>query len=284
MTVFQILIVAVIQGACEMLPVSSSAHVIMVEKLMGIDPTTPEMTFLLVMLHTGTMLAVIVYFWRAWRRRFFASRSTFSKFAQLVTVATGATGLIGLALLLVIERVILRGTAHTEVEALFGNPKLIAAGLVMAGVMVVLSGRRESLSPGDGMLRPWAAIWIGAVQGVCLPFRGFSRSGSTISTGLFLSLDKSRVEEFSFALAVVLTPAVIAREGYRLFKANHGLMVNAVSSFHLAVPGLLGMVFSFIAGVVALRWLSRWLERGRWQWFGYYCLFAAVVVLALRQT
>jgi len=67
---FQILILALIQGACELLPVSSSAHVIAAEKLMGLDPSSPEMTMLLVMLHTGTMFAVIVYFWRGWRRDF----------------------------------------------------------------------------------------------------------------------------------------------------------------------------------------------------------------------
>lgn len=264
-----------------MLPVSSSAHVIMAEKFMGLDPTAPDMTFLLVMLHTGTMFAVIVYFWRAWRTRYFASRSTFWQFARLVTLATGLTGVIGLALMLLIERVILRGSAHAEIEHLFGNPHLIAAGLATAGVMIILSGRREAISRGEGTLRPMAAAWIGAVQGLCLPFRGFSRSGSTISTGLFLSVDKARVEEFSFALAVVLTPAVIAKEGYRLLKAHEGSLTYPGSLFHLALPGLLGMAFSFLAGLAALAWLSRWLERGRWQWFGYYCLFAAVVVLAI---
>src|SRR5262249_30259744 len=64
---WQIFVLAVIQGAAELLPVSSSAHVILAEKLMGLDPSSPEMTFLLVMLHTGTMFAVLVYYWRRWR-------------------------------------------------------------------------------------------------------------------------------------------------------------------------------------------------------------------------
>ena len=63
----QIVFLAVVQGLAELLPVSSSAHVIVAEKLMGLDPVKPEMTLLLVMLHTGTMFAVIVYFWRAWK-------------------------------------------------------------------------------------------------------------------------------------------------------------------------------------------------------------------------
>jgi undecaprenyl-diphosphatase len=93
---FQILILALIQGACELLPVSSSAHVIAAEKLMGLDPSSPEMTMLLVMLHTGTMFAVIAYFWRGWKRDYFASTGQLQWFAIQVVIATLCTGAVGL--------------------------------------------------------------------------------------------------------------------------------------------------------------------------------------------
>lgn len=279
MTFLQILVLAVVQGVCELLPVSSSAHVIIAEKLMGLDPTAPEMTLLLVMLHTGTMLAVIVYFGRSWRQRYFASRSTFSRFAKHAAVATALTGAVGLALMLFIERLILRGSAHAEIETLFGNVYVMAAGLAAVGVMIVLAARR----PVDESSRfGWReSAWIGTVQGLCLPFRGFSRSGATISTGLFLGLDRTRVEEFSFALAVILTPPVILKEGYRLMKAHEGSLAQFTGLLSLALPSLAGMVLSFVSGLVALTWLSRWLEHGRWQFFGYYCLLAAVTVLVI---
>jgi undecaprenyl-diphosphatase len=73
----QILLLGLVQGAAELLHVSSSAHVIVAEKLLGLDPSSPEWTFLLVMLHTGTMFAVIVYFWNAWRWSYFSSRAAF---------------------------------------------------------------------------------------------------------------------------------------------------------------------------------------------------------------
>jgi undecaprenyl-diphosphatase len=281
MTFLQILVLALVQGVCELLPVSSSAHVILAEKLMGLDPTAPEMTLLLVMLHTGTMLAVIVYFWRSWRERYFVSSNTFWQVAKLVTVATALTGAIGLALMLLIERVILRGSVHAEVEQLFGNAYVIAAGLATVGVMIILSARQQLDT--SRRLGVRESAWIGAVQGLCLPFRGFSRSGSTISTGLFLGLDKVRVEEFSFALAVVLTPAVILKEGYRLLKAHEGPLMNAGNLSSIAWPILVGMFFSFVAGLVALRWLSRWLVHDRWHFFGYYCLVASVTVLVVDQ-
>jgi len=279
MTLIQILILAVVQGAAELLPVSSSAHVIVAEKLMGLDPTTPQMTLLLVMLHTGTMFAVIVYFWAAWRETYFASAAAFVGHAKHLVVATALTGLVGLALLELIKRVVARGAEGFEIEHLFGNARLMAAALGAAGILILVSSR---LREGAGQVTTQSAAWIGAVQGLCLPFRGFSRSGATISTGLLLGLTRRRAEEFSFALAVVLTPVVIAREVHRLLKA-HAFNVggDGVSLWSLMTPSLIGMALSFLAGLGALRWLSRWLEQGRWQFFGIYCLIAALIVLAV---
>jgi undecaprenyl-diphosphatase len=277
---FQILVLALIQGACELLPVSSSAHVIVAEKLMGLDPSSPEMTMLLVMLHTGTMFAVIVYFWRGWKRDFFASTGQLQWFAIQVIIATFATGVVGYGLKVLIEKIFMRGTPHAEVEDLFSNLPLIAGALAAVGGLIIYAGLRAEKSPRHSEIQPAHAVWIGIVQGICLPFRGFSRSGSTISAGLLLGLPKQKLEEYSFALAVVLTPPVVAKEAYRLLK-DHALNRHE-SVLHLFLPGMVGMVFSFIAGLLALRWLSRWLEGGRWQWFGYYCLMAAAGVLTIH--
>src|SRR5271169_4259409 len=111
-SISKILILAVIQGATELLPVSSSAHVIVAEKLMGLDPTLPEMTLLLVMLHTGTMLAVIVFFWSSWKANFFSSPQVFWESVRLIIAATIATGFVGLILKVFIEKTILKGVAH----------------------------------------------------------------------------------------------------------------------------------------------------------------------------
>jgi len=275
--VLKVFVLAIVQGLCELLPVSSSAHVIIAEKLMGLDPTTPAMTFLLVMLHTGTMLAVIAYFWNTWRSRFFSSAPAFRSFARNVVMATACTGIVGLGLTLLIERVVLRGAPGAAIEQLFGNLTLIAAALATVGVLIIWSGLR-SLGANEKQSMALAdSIWIGTVQGLCLPFRGFSRSGATISTGLFRGLRKDLLEDFSFALAVVLTPAVIVREGHRLLKAQQ---LAAVASDSLGPIWLcmVGMLLSFAAGWLSLKWLSRWLEHGRWHLFGYYCLFAAVAV------
>ena len=77
MSLLHIIVLAVVQGLAELLPVSSSAHVIVAEKLLGLDPSKPEMTLLLVMLHTGTMFAVVLYFWRAWKESILPRRTCF---------------------------------------------------------------------------------------------------------------------------------------------------------------------------------------------------------------
>lgn len=284
MTLLQILVLAVVQGAAELLPVSSSAHVIIAEKLMGLDPTSPEMTLLLVMLHTGTMFAVIFFFWNSWKVNFFATRKVFWNSAKLITIATLLTGIVGLSLKYLIERFILGNVPHAEIELLFGNLALISAALASAGMLIIFAGwKSRHSSNGKTTLNFIGSCLIGAVQGVCLPFRGFSRSGATISTGLLLGISKARAEEFSFALAVVLTPPVIVREVLRLLKAHHSSSSDLSGMAGLFYPSLLGMVLSFVSGILALRWLSNWLERGRWHLFGIYCLCAAVVVFLLHK-
>ena len=277
---FQILILALIQGACELLPVSSSAHVIAAEKLMGLDPASPEMTMLLVLLHTGTMFAVIVYFWKGWQRDYFGSKAQFQWFAIQVILATICTGIVGYGLKIVIEKIFMRGAEHAEIENLFSNLPLIAGALTAVGLLIIYAGLREQKQPRHADIQPQHSFWIGIVQGLCLPFRGFSRSGATISTGLILGLPKQKLEEFSFALAVVLTPPIIAQEAHRLVKAHALSGPNSV--LHLFAPGLVGMVLSFIAGLLALKLLSRWLEGGRWKFFGFYCLAAAAGVLLIH--
>jgi len=286
-SLFQVVILAVVQGFAELLPISSSAHVVVAEKLMGMDPSSPQMTMLLVMLHTGTMIAVIVYFWRQWRAAFFRNAHSLRHFVFLLFIATALTGIVGEALIKLIEKVWFRATPNAEVEQLFGHLELIAPALAVAGVLILIAGICRTRSPRQGeratdepAMDTKQAGLIGAVQGLCLPFRGFSRSGATISTGMLAGVGRMRAEEFSFALAVVLTPAADARELLRLIRAEH--ITGSANLAQAALPGILGALCALVAGLLALKWLSRWLEGGRWYLFGIYCLVAAAGVAFLH--
>jgi undecaprenyl-diphosphatase len=299
MPILKVILLAIVQGLAELLPVSSSAHVVVAEKLMGLDPSAPQMTLLLVMLHTGTMFAVIVYFWKTWKDAYFSSRQAFRRFAVLAIRGTVITGVVGEALKILIEKTLFHGAQKAEIEQLFSHLELIAPALAAAGILILIAGlfeRRQMkdptlvFAPGSdpnptgGLLTAKQANWMGLVQGLALPFRGFSRSGSTISAGMLVGAPKQAAERFSFALAVVLTPPVVGMELLRLLKAAHlaaaaGTPINLHSAL---LSCLLGMVFSFFAGLLALKWLSSWLESGRWYLFGIYCLLASAIVFFLH--
>jgi undecaprenyl-diphosphatase len=289
MSILKVIILAIVQGLAELLPVSSSAHVVVAEKLMGLDASSPQMTLMLVMLHTGTMFAVIVYFWNQWKKTYFSSGDAFKRFLIRLIWASALTAIIGEFLVKAIEKLAFKGASKGEIELLFGRLDLIAPALAAGGLLILLAGLMEKRRMGthaqvhgDSVTMRQAG-WMGAIQGLCLPFRGFSRSGATISTGMLTGASKDRAERFSFALAVVLTPPAVGREVLRLMKASHeataaGTPIDLHGSM---VSGLLGAVFAFFAGLVALKWLSSWLEEGRWYLFGIYCLVASVVVFGL---
>jgi undecaprenyl-diphosphatase len=299
MPIYQVIVLAIVQGLAELLPVSSSAHVVVAEKLMGLDPSSPQMTLLLVMLHTGTMFAVIAYFWKQWVQTYFASADAFKRFLVRVIWATGITLALGYALMKVIEHTLFKGAPKAQIEDLFGRLDLVAPALACAGILILIAGLREKKAdsaavkeaaatsltrrPGGNVTMRQAG-WMGLLQGLALPFRGFSRSGATISAGMLTGATKERAERFSFALAVVITPLAIGREALRLVHAARDAAASGtpVDLHGTVVVSLLGAVFAFLAGLVALKWLSNWLENGRWYLFGIYCLVASAVVFWLH--
>ena len=190
MSIFHVIILAIVQGLAELLPVSSSAHVVVAEKLMGLDASSPQMTLLLVMLHTGTMFAVIAYFWNQWKKTYFSSGDAFKRFLIRLVWASLLTAIIGEVIIKTIEKTAFKGASKGEIELLFGRLDLIAPALAAAGLLILLAGLMEKRRMGahvkvygDSVTMRQAG-WIGAIQGLCLPFRGFSRSGATISTGM----------------------------------------------------------------------------------------------------
>lgn len=287
MSWFHILILAVVQGLTELLPVSSSAHVIVVARLLQENMSTPANALLLVLLHTGTMFAVIAYFWRRWLKEFLSSWAICLRFLKLLFVASLLSGLVGYPAILLVEHVLSHGGRRVAIEALFNKLNWIAPALAVVGLLILYAGLRRASQPehaenqaARGGIRWSDVVVMGVLQGFAIPFRGFSRSGSTISGGLLTGGYRAEIESFSFAMVVAITPLAIARELWRRVHAGH----QAGIPIHLAgvlAPGLFGMVCAFVAGLFALRWLSRWLEQGRWHWFGIYCLAASAVVAIL---
>ncbi len=283
LSIASVILLAVIQGLAELLPVSSSAHVILVQHWLGYDPSSPQMVFLLVMLHTGTMGSVLFYFRHRWKALF---QNNGAHLLKLSIYATIATGVLGLTLKAVVEHFLsaTQGGAAADVEDLFRSRGAVALALTAAGTLILTSGLFQNRATPTSETQPknlnvFSAIVIGLIQGICLPFRGFSRSGATISTALFLGIPQRLAEEFSFILAVIVTPPVIVRSLYKLHKFA---LIQNVELMEVLKPALLwglsGAFVAFLAGLIGLRFLSKVLESGKWWIFGVYCYFIAAVI------
>lgn len=288
MSLWHVIILAIVQGLAELLPVSSSAHVIVAAELMHENMSTPSNALLLVLLHTGTMFAVIAYFWRRWRNEIFGSWTALVRMVQLLFVSSLLSGLIFVPADKLVEHVLSRGGHRADIETLFDKLNWIAPALALAGVLILYAGLRQAKRPETNPektttrrgIRLIDAVVMGILQGFAIPFRGFSRSGVTISGGLLTGGERVEIESYSFAMVVAITPLAIAWELHRVYKVAHAGGF-AVQWGPVLTPGIIGMIFSFVAGLLALKWLSGWLENGRWHYFGIYCLLAAGVVAYL---
>lgn len=285
MSVWHVIVLAIVQGLAELLPVSSSAHVIVAAELMHENMSTPANALLLVLLHTGTMFAVIAYFWRRWMDEIFGSWARVLHYAKLIFVSSLLSGIVFAPIDKLVGHLLGSGGHAADIELLFNKLNWIAPALALAGVLILYAGLREARRPETEEEKRTAArgvqwgdaILMGILQGFAIPFRGFSRSGVTISGGLLTGGERRKIESYSFAMVVAITPLAIAWELRRVYKTAHlaGITVHWGPAL---TPGIIGMIFSFAAGMLALRWLSRWLENGKWHWFGIYCLAAAIVI------
>jgi undecaprenyl-diphosphatase len=242
MNLFQAIVLAVIQGVTELFPVSSLGHAVVIPHLFGWNIDQEGDTFLpfLVLLHVGTALALLIYFWRDWwlllsslvEREDTDARNESRRLLLLLVIGTIPAGLIGLVF-------------RHSLEELFSEWRLVAVFLMLNGVMLAVGEflRRRAGSAKLASLKAWQAVGIGASQAVAL-FPGFSRSGATLVGGLLVGLEHQSAARFSFLLA---TPIIFAAGLVEVPK----LLQPTERAF--LVPALIAGV---IAGVMA--YLSTW--------------------------
>ncbi len=242
MNLFQAIVLAVIQGMTELFPVSSLGHAVVIPHLFGWNIDQEADTFLpfLVLLHVGTALALLIYFWRDWwmllssliERENTDARNESRRLLLLLVIGTIPAGLIGLVF-------------RNSLEQLFSEWRLVAVFLMLNGVMLAVGEflRRRAGSSKLTGLKLWHAVAIGTSQAVAL-FPGFSRSGATLVGGLLVGLEHQSAARFSFLLA---TPIIFAAGLIEVPK----LLQPAERAF--LGPALIAGV---IAGVMA--YLSTW--------------------------
>ncbi|HEV8634882.1 MAG TPA: undecaprenyl-diphosphatase UppP [Chloroflexota bacterium] len=264
--VVQAVLLGVVQGLSEFLPISSTAHLALVPWALGWDsPLLNSLTFD-VALHMGTLVAVLLYFWSDWLRLA----------VGLVGFARGQPNpgarMAGLVALGTIPAVVVGVLFQSLVETTFRSPAQIAVVLALFSLVMYGAERVAARARGLDALRTTDTVAIGCAQAVAL-VPGVSRSGATISTGLVLGLERAAAARFSFLLS---TP-VVAGAGLKKLFDLRGVAVGPGDSTLM----LLGALAAGISGWLCIHWLLRYLARETMDVFVAYRLGLAAVVLAL---
>jgi undecaprenyl-diphosphatase len=255
-----VIVLAIVQGVAEFLPISSSAHLVIAEAIFAdlSRRNPPDLTSLNIALHGGTLVSILVVYWRRVWRLLGQDRRVIG----LMVVGTLPAVLIGLPVRLL--------WSHSVLE----NPLLAGCMLPLTGLMLIWAGRQPPRDMDYSHLSHGRALLIGLAQAAAL-LPGISRSGATICAGLAVGLGRGAAATFSFLLALpVIGGACILELAGALGGMSSG-------EERLAWPLLLaGGIVAALVGVIALKWLLAWLHRGRLQWFAAWCIPVGLAVIA----
>lgn len=263
MSVFQAIFLGAVQGLTEFLPVSSSGHLVFFQSLFGLEK--PQVAFD-VMLHLGTLLAVVVYFrtdisqillgtW-AWIKGRREGEEKANLFLWII-VATIPTGLMGVIF-------------KDWFESLFSRPQTVGLMLLVTGGALWLTRTVKRKEKTTGEMGAVDALIIGIAQGVAI-IPGISRSGATISAGIFCHLNRELAGKFSFLLSI---PAILGAAFLKFRKIDVGSDVGVT---------LIGMAVAFFVGLLSLKLLMRIVRTGRLSDFSYYCWAIGIVMILLTR-
>jgi undecaprenyl-diphosphatase len=267
---FEAIILGIVQGITEFLPISSSAHLILLPWMFGWQGTLIDSLNFDVALHAGTLVAILLFFWRDWIdlfRKFFTGikdgtwKTNEGRLVWFIVLATIPAGVLGFKY----EHV---------VEQSFRNPLLIAVSLVVISGVMWTADRYSAKTASIGRMSLGHAIFIGFAQAIAL-VPGVSRSGITITAGLMSGYKREDAARFSFLLStpVIAGAAILKLHKLRLAPGE-------------ALPFALGTAFSAIVGYLCIKFLLQYLNRHSLNLFVWYrlALAAAVVLLwAMRR-
>jgi undecaprenyl-diphosphatase len=247
------ILLGIVQGLTEWLPVSSSGHLVIVQELLGVSvPLGFD-----VALHTGTIIAVIVFFWNDIKSLSYAALKLDFKSKNGRIIPYIIYGTLPIAVVGILFRDLIAG--------MFTDLTVVGAALLTTGAFLYLTKYSKSTKNLSGK----SSFIVGLSQAVAL-VPGISRSGFTISTGRILGIDRETVFRFSFLLAI---PAVIGATVLEVGSADF----SSVGIAHT----LVGTAIAAIVGYLSLKFLHRMLRKGRLHAFAYYCWAIAVVILAI---
>jgi undecaprenyl-diphosphatase len=273
MTIIQALLLGIVQGLTEFIPVSSTAHLLIAQSLLGIPASNAVFSFL-VIVQLGTIVSLIIYFWKDIVQLVRLTIASIRPILDGKAKEIEAESLLGWYILIATLPALVAGyLLRNAVEALFKLP-LLEAGIRLL-ITAVIMALAEGLGKRHHSLRKmtWLkALAIGAAQ-VLAVFPGASRSGTTISAGMLCRFTRPSAARFAFLMSI---PVMLAAGGYQMLDV---LKMPDVGSF---LPVLaVGFVTAAAVGWLAIKWLMRFLKRHSLYIFIWYCAILGLAVLLI---
>ncbi len=263
MTIFQAIILGVVQGLTELLPISSSAHLNIIPWILGWDKI-PEFVNSFegfdVALHFGTLLAIVLFFFKDWielikggyKLAIKKEKTTQGKMFWYIVLATIPGGIIGFLL-------------DHFLEDLLTKPIIIAIALIVMGIVLYIVDKNAKSNTKYEDMSLKQTFLIGFSQALAF-IPGVSRSGVTMTTGRLMGVDRESTAKYSFLLS---TPIVFAATLYKL------------KDFVFSVPFFIGIFVSFLVGILVIKFLLQYLKKGSFKFFAIYRVIIGIIIIVL---
>ena len=261
MEIINAIILGIIQGLTEFLPVSSSGHLEIAEVILGEEKVGEESLLMTVVLHFATALSTIIIF----------RKDLIEIFSGLFQFKNNEAFQFSLKIVLSMIPAVLVGVFfNDEIEALFGGAlTLVGSMLLITGLLLLLADRAKASEKQVGVKD---AILVGISQAIAI-LPGISRSGATISTAVLLGIDKEKAARFSFLMVVPLIFGKMAKDFF-------SVEISANDTNFLAL--FIGFIFAFLTGILACKWMIKLVKSSQLKYFAYYCFAIGGIVIATQ--
>ena len=269
--ILQALILGIVQGLTELLPISSSAHLNLFPWVFGWEEISASFD---VALHIGTLFAIVIFFFKDWielikggyKQAIKKEKSTEGKIFWYIVISTIPTGILCLILDKISEKVIEKLALGFSVEEKIVEMFLIAFALIVMGIILYVVDKKAKSKVEYKDITFKQSLWISMSQAIAAAFPGVSRSGITMTVGRGMGVKRESVAKYSFLLS---TPIVAAAALYDL------------KDFVFNIPFFIGILASFIVGVIVIKFLLEYLKKGSFKGFAIYRVILGLFIIGL---
>jgi undecaprenyl-diphosphatase len=254
MSIIEAIILGIVQGFTEFLPVSSSGHLVLLQKIFNVEEGALSFS---IALHFATLIAVVVVYWK---KILSMIRNPFSKLTVYIVIGTIPIAVIGLLF-------------HDLIESFFETGATLGVGFIFTGLVLLYaeSAGKKNRSIEDMKIKD--PLIIGTAQAIAM-LPAVSRSGMTVSGALLLGIERKAAADYAFLLSIPAILAAVAKDLYEVIKT--GEIALAAIGF---LPVALGMLFAAVSGFIAVKAMINLVQKGKLRYFSYYLWVIGALVL-----